>query len=114
MGKPSSHRWWRAVLLLGMIVAASAPAQDFRVSRLEGDPVPAQVLAGAFNEDFTAVQGQAIFETSRRPRWWKLVALRDVPASRSPQLVLGSPYLNHVEVWAPGTEVPLRRSLLHI
>ena len=74
MGKPF-RRWWQAALAgFGMLVATSASAQLFDVSRLDGDPVPLEVLSGRHQGEFASVEGQAIHETSRRPRWWRLTA----------------------------------------
>ena len=111
MGNPLRRSCRALLFLIGMIVAASLPAQDFRVDRLDADPVPAQVLTGTLDSQFTAVEGQAIFETSRQPRWWRLTATRDVPAALAPQLVLKSPYLTRVEVWTPGEVLPQQRAL---
>lgn len=112
MGKPS-RRWWHAAFaVLGMLVATSVSAQAFDVSRLDSDPVPMQVLAGDHAGDFARVEGQAIHETSRRPRWWRLTARQPVPPADDPYLVLRFPYMNHVEVWRPGDAVPQRRGLV--
>lgn len=106
-----NRRWWALFFLFGMFVAAPLPAQDFRVARLDADPVPAEVLTGALDDQFTAVDGQAILETKRQPRWWRLTAIRDVPIAQAPQLVLKSPYLAQVEVWLPGAVLPQQRAL---
>lgn len=112
MGKPS-RRWWQAAFAaLGMLVATFASAQTFDVSRLDGDPVPVEVLADGHANDFARVEGQAIHETSRRPRWWRLTARQPVSPADAPYLVLRFPYMNHVEVWRPGDAVPLRRGLV--
>src|SRR5688572_12293960 len=106
-----NRRSWALFFLFGMFVAAPLPAQDFRVARLDADPVPAEVLTGALDDQFTAVDGQAIFETKRQPRWWRLTAIRDVSVAQAPQLVLKSPYLTQVEIWLPGEVLPQRRAL---
>ena len=112
MGKPL-RRWCQAILAsFGMLVAASASAQLFDVARLDADPVPAQVLAGGHARDFVSVDGQSIFETVKKPRWWRLTARQSVPAGESPHLVLRTPFLNHVEVWRPGDVMPVRRGLI--
>ncbi|MBF6023515.1 GGDEF domain-containing protein [Lysobacter niastensis] len=81
------------------------------MARLDADPVPAEVLTGALDNQFSDVEGQTIFETSRQPRWWRLVATRDIPAADDPQLLLMAPYLNEAEVWTPGEPLPVRRAL---
>lgn len=111
MGNPLRRSCLALFVLIGMLVAASLPAQDFRVDRLDADPVPAEVLVGALDSQFAAVEGQAVFETSRQPRWWRLTATRDVPTAQAPQLVLISPYLTQVEVWTPGEVLPQQRAL---
>ncbi|MFC3552179.1 diguanylate cyclase [Lysobacter cavernae] len=93
-------------------MAATVPAQVFDVARLDGDPLPVQVLAGEHDGEFARVSGQAIFETTKRPRWWRLTARQAVPADDAPQLVLRTPYLNHVEIWRPGEVMPVRRGLI--
>ena len=112
MGKPF-RRWWQAALTgVGMLVATSASAQLFDVSRLDGDPVPVQILSGERQGEFASVEGQSIHETSGRPRWWRLTARESVSPADSPNLVLRFPYLNHVEVWRPGEAMPVRRGLI--
>ncbi|WP_342315722.1 diguanylate cyclase [Lysobacter sp. FW306-1B-D06B] len=107
------RRWWQAALAgFGMLVATSASAQLFDMSRLDGDPVPAQVVSGGHQSEFARVEGQAIHETSSRPRWWRLTARQSVSPAESPNLVLRFPYLNHVEVWRPGEVLPVRRGLV--
>ena len=96
----------------GMLVATSASAQIFDVSRLDDDPVPLEVLSGRHQTDFASVEGQAIHETSRRPRWWRLTAREAVQPADAPNLILRFPYLNHVEVWRPGDAIPVRRGLV--
>lgn len=112
MGKPSRRRWQAVAVWLGMLVAAAAPAQSLQLSRLDADPLPVQVLAGDFDGRFVAVSDLSMRELSRAPRWWRLTAKRDYPAGAQPQLVLRSPHLNKVEVWLPGSPLPLRRELL--
>lgn len=112
MGKPL-RRWWQAALaVIGLLVATFASAQTFDVARLDGDPVPAQVLAGSVEGDFASVEGQSIHETGSRPRWWRLTARAPISPTQAPHLVLRFPYLNHVEVWRPGDTMPVRRSLV--
>ncbi|GAA5081419.1 sensor domain-containing diguanylate cyclase [Lysobacter panacisoli] len=113
MGKPS-RRWWQAAVLaaLGMLVATSVSAQRFDVARLDGDPLPLQVLSGELRNDFASVEGQSVHETSRRPRWWRLTAREAISPADAPHLILRFPYLNHVEVWRPGEVMPLRRGLV--
>jgi diguanylate cyclase (GGDEF)-like protein len=106
------RRTGRAIFfVLGMLLAASVPAQDFRVARLDSDPVPAEVMAGVYDAEFTEVEGQAIFETRREPRWWRLTTTGPVDSADTPQLVMRSPYLNQVEVWLPGAAMPVQRSI---
>ncbi|NUO75820.1 MAG: GGDEF domain-containing protein [Lysobacter sp.] len=97
---------------LGLLVAAAAPAQSLELSRLDSDPLPVQVLAGDFDDRFVAVSDLSIRERSREPRWWRLSARRDQSAASQPQLVLRSPHLNRVEVWLPGSPLPVPRALL--
>jgi diguanylate cyclase (GGDEF)-like protein len=112
MGKPF-RRWWQAALAaFGMLVATSASAQLFDVSRLDDDPVPLEVLSGRHESEFASVEGQSIQETSRRPRWWRLTAREAVQPADVPNLVLRFPYLNRVEVWRPGDAIPVRRALM--
>lgn len=97
---------------LGMLVAAAAPAQSLTLSRLDADPLPVQVLAGDFDDRFVAVPDLSIRERDRAPRWWRLTAAHHRGGADQPQLVLRSPHLNRVEVWLPGSPVPLPRALL--
>ncbi|MBW3549859.1 MAG: diguanylate cyclase [Proteobacteria bacterium] len=135
MGRPL-RRWWRAFALLavmslplgsaGMLASVSAgvPASGyasksahvepvFTIARLDADPVPARVLAGEFNEQFvTGTPADRIDGAGRTARWWRLTALQPVPAEAMPHLVLHSPHLARVEVWAPGEVIPQRSALM--
>ncbi len=111
--------WWQArvglilAIVVGVLLPVSAMAAPlFDISRLDGDPLPVEVLAGRHNGEFSRVSGQSIFEMDQRPRWWRLTALRAVQPADTPYLVLRSPILNEVEVWRPGEAVPVRRSLM--
>lgn len=91
---------------------ALASAPGLHVSRLDADPVALQVLSGKFDQDFVAVESPIIDEGNSSPRWWRVVADHDIPATGAPQLLLQSPGFNSVEVWLPGRAMPIRRSLL--
>lgn len=112
MGKPS-RRWWQAAIaVIGMLVATSVSAQRFDVARLDGDPLPVQVLAGEHESEFAQVEGEAVFETDKQPRWWRLTAREAVAPADTPYLVLRFPHLNQVEAWRPGEAMPVRRGLV--
>ena len=95
-----------------MLVATSVSAQPFDVARMEGDPLPVQVLAGELDGEFAQVEGQSVYETSSQPRWWRLTAREAVAPAHAPNLVLRFPHLNQVEVWRPGEAMPVRRGLI--
>ncbi|MCF7220849.1 sensor domain-containing diguanylate cyclase [Marilutibacter chinensis] len=83
------------------------------MSRLEGDPVPARVLTGDFDDDFVPHgDGRTIREERIGIHWWRITALEAIPADRDPRLVLHFPYLSRAEIWRPGDLLPLRRALM--
>jgi len=98
-------------LMSGLLVATFASAQPVVVSRLDADPIPAQVLAGRFDSGFVAVPHAVIHERERTPRWWRVTATEEIARADAPQLVLQAPHLNQVEAWAPEQARPLRRAL---
>lgn len=85
---------------------------ELTVARLDPEPDPAEVIAGAFDDEFAPVAGGMIHEFTARPRWWKITSDRPVDADRQPQLVLKTPDHNRVEVWLPGGSAPVTRALL--
>ncbi|AWV07629.1 sensor domain-containing diguanylate cyclase [Marilutibacter maris] len=100
-------------MLLLLAVAAEGRAQALDVSRLDGDPVPARILAGDFDADFVPLgDGRALSERETGVHWWRITALEAIPASSDPLLVLHFPYLSRVEAWRPGDRAPLRRALM--
>lgn len=104
--------WWRAACLAaGLLLAWFASAQDLTLSRLDADPVPAQVLAGDFDEDFVARPTAVIQERESGPHWWRITSDRAIPPDQAPHLVLAEPHFNWAEIWVPGRTSPLRRTL---
>ncbi|QWF15250.1 sensor domain-containing diguanylate cyclase [Lysobacter capsici] len=81
------------------------------LARLGQDPVPARVLAGEFDSRFEAVSGHEIWAPKRQPVWWRVTLNEDVAAVDSPQLTINRPYRREIELWRPGDDVPLRRSI---
>ncbi len=133
MGKPWRRGWQAVWLLLAIAMATtlSTPAfgraagagaapdySDWRppalsLARLPDgqDPVPARVLSGEFDGRFLAVAGDQIAAPRKRPVWWRIVAEQDVSAAVAPQLTVARPYRRQIELWRPGDEIPLRRSI---
>lgn len=108
-----ARQWWQAVwLAAGLLGAQLAPAQSLGVSRLDADPVPAQVFAGEFDRAFVPADASVIHERDRQPHWWRVTSTHDIPPAGAPHLVLRSPGFNQVEVWAPGQTGPMRRALV--
>lgn len=81
------------------------------LARLLQDPVPARVLAGEFDRRFEGVRGTEIWAPKRQPMWWRITLNQDVDATDSPQLTVSRPYRREIELWRPGDDLPLRRSI---
>lgn len=86
-------------------------APSLSLARLGQDPVPARVLAGEFERGFEAVSGNEIWAPKRQPVWWRITLNQDVDAADSPQLTISRPYRREIELWRPGDDLPLRRSI---
>ena len=113
MGMPS-RRFWQLLLaiLLAAIVVPALQAQTFSVSRLDGDPPAARVIAGEHDSRFTASARPRIAERNPGISWWRVTATQPIAAADAPQLLLASPRLNSAEFWIPGAVMPVRRALL--
>ncbi|QCW25834.1 sensor domain-containing diguanylate cyclase [Lysobacter enzymogenes] len=126
---PSSEPLVAKPLLSAALAAAAAPpsaaqaareafdpvgyrAPSLSLSRLaQGDPVPARVLAGEFDGRFEAVSGNLVWGSKGEPRWWRIVVNQDVDPAVAPQLTIDRPSRREIELWRPGDELPLRRSI---
>ncbi|TCZ78013.1 GGDEF domain-containing protein [Lysobacter sp. N42] len=94
---------WLAVLLCASFPVAAGES-TLEVARLDARDVPAAaVLSGAYDAAFVEnPSGPVIFQTDDHAVWWRVRAKQPVPAGGRPHLVLLSPFLTEVEVWAPG------------
>ncbi|MGH8079653.1 MAG: diguanylate cyclase [Lysobacter sp.] len=81
------------------------------LGRLEQDPVPARVLTGEFERSFEVVSGSQVWAHKGQLTWWRIVVNQDVPQAYVPQLTIDRPSRREIELWRPGEEVPLRRSI---
>jgi diguanylate cyclase (GGDEF)-like protein len=86
-------------------------APSLSLSRLEQDPVPARVLAGEFERRFEAVSGDMLWAHKGQPTWWRIVVNQDVAEADAPQLTIDRPSRREIELWRPGDDLPLRRSI---
>lgn len=111
MGISARRIWIAGCLLAAWLAAPLAFAQDVSLARLDGDPVPSQVLSGASDWAFTAAPSLHVHERDAAPRWWRVTAARDIGRADSPHLVLGFPYLSRIEAWPPGHAQPLPRAI---
>lgn len=111
MGMGARRHWQGMWLAAGLLFLQPAFCGPLAISRLDADPVPGQVISGGFDADFAPVAQPMVHQRSSQPRWWRVTARRDIPAEGSPHLVMDSPYLTQMEIWAPGRAEPLRRAL---
>ena len=111
MARPRILPGWLLVLLL--LNAGAAGAQDVTVARLAGEPSGTELIVnGALDERFEAIpQGPIIFLVSRQPTWFRVTTQRSFTAADEPQLVLSSPYLAEIKAWIPGATRPTHHAL---
>jgi diguanylate cyclase (GGDEF)-like protein len=86
-------------------------APSLSLSRLEQDPVPARVLAGEFERRFEAVSGDMLWAHKGQATWWRIIVNQDVAEADAPQLTIDRPSRREIELWRPGDDLPLRRSI---
>lgn len=102
------------LLLASLFTAGAYESSSFTLSELNRavrDQSPEAVLSGRYRDQFLALPSPEIKLQAKAPRWWRLTAVRDISAQGSPQLVLSQPYWKQLEVWRPGDQKPVRRSV---
>ncbi|GGK02579.1 GGDEF domain-containing protein [Luteimonas terricola] len=113
-GESKRQAWrcslWLCLLLLLCVGSASASV-PFVLQPLPGDADIADLRAGRFDDQLGPPSAQVIKGRGDTVGWWRLTTPEPLPADGSPKLVLGSPFLNHVQAWVPGSDHPAYHAL---
>lgn len=102
--------------LLGLVLlcwVASATGQEVFLATIaeKHGPPPERVVDGASDARFQQVTGNELTAAGRGPYWWRVTFNRALSEKDDPQLVLEWPQRRTVELWAPGSKSPIRRSV---
>ena len=103
-----------ALLLLSLFAVGAMPSPPFVLSELRSD-VPDHSATFARSAMaaplYRPASGRSILFEDQHPRWWRLTTTRAISAADAPQLVMSQPNFKELEVWRPGDQRAVRRTV---
>lgn len=116
MDRPHRFRWPLLALLALLVLlawASAASARGVSIARLDLDanPPPERVLAGDYDLSFKPAPDAMLVPTGRKPAWWRITFDASMAAGEQPQLVMVWPQRKQAELWVPGSNTPIKRSV---
>ena len=103
--------WLCIVLLCAISASAGATVVLQPLAAQAGAVDAADVRSGRLDARLGPPAAPVIQSRRGDVGWWRVTTTTPLAADDQPKLVLRSPFLNHVEAWAPGSDTPSHHAL---